>query len=114
MALTYDSTKCSEEAKQKIYDDRNFAWNLSAATVNAGMSRITESNFEEFWTRYCVFEQSIGGFLYITKEDARLCVGFTTNAETLSAHVFNKRIISNIYRSAPKVVKPAPFLEANA
>lgn len=110
MALTYDASKCSELAKQKIYDDRNFAWNLSAATINAGMNRITNENFEEFWSRYCVFEQSIGGFVYISKEDVRMCVGFSTNAENLTAFVFNKRIISNIYRSAPKVVRPAPFL----
>lgn len=91
-----------------MLENRIFAWNMAAACYNAGVGEITHRNFDEFWKRYCAFQLSIGGFLYVTKEEASKCVGFSTNVETLTHTKFTKRVMENVMRNGEILVKPAP------
>lgn len=106
MSLDYSWERCSPEAKEWL--DLNFeynVWNLSCATVATGIPKITKANAYKFWRRYCAIQYAQGMPTYVTLDMVRMCVGFSTNASTMTDPQFAKRLADVVMEHAPYLVR---------
>lgn len=86
------------------------------ATMAIGMPSITEKNAREFAIRIAAFESAFGPFLYrineygskrslLTFEAIERRIGLYTNASSLTAAQFRKKVIDRLMREAEEEVR---------
>lgn len=66
------------------------------ATMNVGISELTEKNVEEFYRRYVMACYAMDYAPFFNLEKLRLFIGLKTNASTKTVSAFNKDIMANL------------------
>lgn len=110
---------------EKLYNLNPVTDALIWATMAVGMLRITEDNYEEFFTRLHMYEKGVQPFLRqwpktdeeklehgraprplpITLADVRQHIGLSTNASQFSQARFHKELIARMRRQAESTVR---------
>jgi hypothetical protein len=94
---------------EDLYDLKVLTEALIHMTITVGMSKITEQNYEEFWSRVAMLEEVHGPNIirrtadgvesvYITLEDVKNHIGLHTNAAPMSRTKFNGDVINRLKR----------------
>jgi len=88
MPLTWDATKCTEEALTEA--ERNFTAYFCFIMIPVGISHLTEDNLDEFYNRISLYESVFGNFYDepISKERLALRIGYHSNAGNLTRKQF--------------------------
>lgn len=104
MSLNWSAKDVTDE---EILKDGVAVRNISFATMSAGINKITEENYREFYRRYtaAMIASGISGPTGLDLETVHRFVGFSTNASPLTPTAFRKKLAELIEREAEMVVQ---------
>jgi hypothetical protein len=75
------------------------------ATMNVGISELTEKNVEEFYRRYLLCCYAMDYKPFFNLEKLRWFIGLKTNASTKTVSAFNKDIMANLQDRAFRAIR---------
>jgi len=107
-------------------EDRTRIWKLNSVTfaleqcsMFIGLGEITESNWEEFWTRLRLCEMTIGCFTsdgtdnkrFITPDEVKAHIGLMINISPISRSKFNHKVVRWLREDAKRVLQKTEEVE---
>ncbi len=98
MPLNWNIEKCANYKELTNDEERNVTDSVVWATMAVGINQITKQNFEEFYRRLHIVEETNGTFLmrdgkarYITQAEVGRRIGLYTNAGTVTKLSFDAK-----------------------
>ena len=87
-------------------EDWNKFTSLCFSTMSVGISRLTNENLDEFWTRYLMMEVAYRDRNPILDRDfIERFIGLSTNASPLTKFQFDKRIATAVRENTERWIR---------
>ena len=105
-----------KEDKTRIWKLNSVTFALEQGSMFIGLGEITESNWEEFWTRLRLCEMAIGCFTsdgtdnrrFIAPNEVKAHIGLRANVTPISRSKFNHKVVRWLREDAKKVLRQLP------
>jgi hypothetical protein len=108
-----------KEDKTRIWKLNSVTFSLEQGSMLIGLGEITESNWEEFWTRLNLCEKAIGCFTsdgtdnkrFITPDEVKAHIGLRANVVPISRSKFNHKVVRWLREDAKRMLQKIEEVE---